>query len=134
MTTSPKEDKATTKEAPATTGADATEDGDQDQRAAVPRVEAVTGPGQGRGRTGEQRSHGPVIITRRNRRTGAPTPVRPRQSARATVDHAMKDPDEFDQFYKDVRTRLLVLTYCLTGDMACRPRRPTAARARQPLP
>lgn len=29
----------------------------------------------------------------------------------------MKDPDEFDQFYKDVRTRLLVLTYCLTGDL-----------------
>lgn len=29
----------------------------------------------------------------------------------------MKDPDEFDQFYKDVRTRLLLLTYCLTGDL-----------------
>ncbi|WP_243056802.1 hypothetical protein [Nocardioides sp. SR21] len=29
----------------------------------------------------------------------------------------MKDPDEFDQYYKDVRTRLLVLTYCLTGDL-----------------
>ena len=29
----------------------------------------------------------------------------------------MKDPDEFDQFYKDVRDRLLVLTYCLTGDL-----------------
>ena len=29
----------------------------------------------------------------------------------------MKDPDEFDQFYKDVRARLLVLTYCLTGDL-----------------
>ena len=30
----------------------------------------------------------------------------------------MKDPDEFDQFYRDVRDRLLVLTYCLTGDLA----------------
>ena len=29
----------------------------------------------------------------------------------------MKDPDEFDQFYRDVRDRLLVLTYCLTGDL-----------------
>ena len=29
----------------------------------------------------------------------------------------MTDPDEFDQFYKDVRTRLLLLTYCLTGDL-----------------
>ncbi|CAN5568198.1 hypothetical protein BH11ACT8_BH11ACT8_19900 [soil metagenome] len=29
----------------------------------------------------------------------------------------MRDPDEFDQFYKDVRTRLLLLTYCLTGDL-----------------
>ncbi|GAA1133575.1 hypothetical protein [Nocardioides aquiterrae] len=29
----------------------------------------------------------------------------------------MRDPDEFDQFYKDVRDRLLVLTYCLTGDL-----------------
>jgi DNA-directed RNA polymerase specialized sigma24 family protein len=29
----------------------------------------------------------------------------------------MLDPDEFDQFYKDVRDRLLVLTYCLTGDL-----------------
>jgi DNA-directed RNA polymerase specialized sigma24 family protein len=33
------------------------------------------------------------------------------------VDGAMKDPDEFDRFYKDVRDRLLVLTYCLTGDL-----------------
>lgn len=30
----------------------------------------------------------------------------------------MRDPDEFDQFYKDVRTRLLLLTYCLTGDLS----------------
>lgn len=30
----------------------------------------------------------------------------------------MKDPDEFDQFYKDVRDRLLLLTYCLTGDLS----------------
>ena len=30
----------------------------------------------------------------------------------------MKDPSEFDQFYKDVRDRLLVLTYCLTGDLS----------------
>ncbi|GAB3199391.1 hypothetical protein GCM10027062_15920 [Nocardioides hungaricus] len=29
----------------------------------------------------------------------------------------MRDPDEFDQFYKDVRGRLLLLTYCLTGDL-----------------
>ncbi|KQW49914.1 hypothetical protein ASC77_25755 [Nocardioides sp. Root1257] len=29
----------------------------------------------------------------------------------------MTDPDEFDQFYKDVRTRLMLLTYCLTGDL-----------------
>lgn len=29
----------------------------------------------------------------------------------------MKDPDEFDRFYRDVRDRLLVLTYCLTGDL-----------------
>jgi DNA-directed RNA polymerase specialized sigma24 family protein len=29
----------------------------------------------------------------------------------------MKEPDEFDQFYKDVRARLLLLTYCLTGDL-----------------
>ncbi len=47
-------------------GSDAAEDGDQDQRPAVPRVGAVTGPGQGRGRTREQRSHGSAIITRRN--------------------------------------------------------------------
>jgi DNA-directed RNA polymerase specialized sigma24 family protein len=38
-------------------------------------------------------------------------------SRAATVDGAMRDPDEFDQFYKDVRTRLLLLTYCLTGDL-----------------
>ena len=30
----------------------------------------------------------------------------------------MKDPDQFDHFYKDVRNRLLVLTYCLTGDLS----------------
>lgn len=30
----------------------------------------------------------------------------------------MREPDEFDQFYKDVRTRLLLLTYCLTGDLS----------------
>lgn len=30
----------------------------------------------------------------------------------------MREPDQFDQFYKDVRTRLLLLTYCLTGDLA----------------
>lgn len=30
----------------------------------------------------------------------------------------MTEPDQFDQFYKDVRTRLLLLTYCLTGDLA----------------
>ena len=29
----------------------------------------------------------------------------------------MRDPDQFDAFYKDVRTRLLLLTYCLTGDL-----------------
>ena len=29
----------------------------------------------------------------------------------------MRDPDEFDQFYKDVRGRLLLLTYLLTGDL-----------------
>ncbi|MGB0099625.1 MAG: hypothetical protein WBP61_05030 [Nocardioides sp.] len=29
----------------------------------------------------------------------------------------MRDPDEFDHFYKDVRGRLLLLTYCLTGDL-----------------
>lgn len=29
----------------------------------------------------------------------------------------MTEPDEFDQFYKAVRTRLLLLTYCLTGDL-----------------
>ena len=29
----------------------------------------------------------------------------------------MTESDEFDQFYKDVRTRLLLLTYCLTGDL-----------------
>lgn len=29
----------------------------------------------------------------------------------------MTEPDEFDQFYKDVRARLLLLTYCLTGDL-----------------
>ncbi|MBA2954004.1 hypothetical protein GON03_06705 [Nocardioides sp. MAH-18] len=29
----------------------------------------------------------------------------------------MTEPDEFDQFYKDVRIRLLLLTYCLTGDL-----------------
>lgn len=29
----------------------------------------------------------------------------------------MRDPDQFDDFYKDVRTRLLLLTYCLTGDL-----------------
>jgi hypothetical protein len=29
----------------------------------------------------------------------------------------MTEPDEFDQFYKDIRTRLLLLTYCLTGDL-----------------
>lgn len=30
----------------------------------------------------------------------------------------MREPDEFDQFYRDVRTRLLLLTYCLTGDLS----------------
>lgn len=30
----------------------------------------------------------------------------------------MRDPDDFDQFYKDVRDRLLLLTYCLTGDLS----------------
>jgi DNA-directed RNA polymerase specialized sigma24 family protein len=29
----------------------------------------------------------------------------------------MRDPDQFDEFYRDVRTRLLLLTYCLTGDL-----------------
>jgi DNA-directed RNA polymerase specialized sigma24 family protein len=29
----------------------------------------------------------------------------------------MRDPAQFDEFYKDVRTRLLLLTYCLTGDL-----------------
>lgn len=29
----------------------------------------------------------------------------------------MTQPDEFDQFYKAVRARLLLLTYCLTGDL-----------------
>jgi len=29
----------------------------------------------------------------------------------------MTEPDEFDQFYKRVRARLLLLTYCLTGDL-----------------
>lgn len=29
----------------------------------------------------------------------------------------MRDPGQFDEFYKDVRTRLLLLTYCLTGDL-----------------
>ncbi len=29
----------------------------------------------------------------------------------------MTESDEFDQFYKDVRARLLLLTYCLTGDL-----------------
>ncbi|MFC7495169.1 MULTISPECIES: hypothetical protein [unclassified Nocardioides] len=29
----------------------------------------------------------------------------------------MTEPDQFDQFYKDVRTRLLLLTYLLTGDL-----------------
>jgi DNA-directed RNA polymerase specialized sigma24 family protein len=36
---------------------------------------------------------------------------------RVTVDGAMRDPDEFDQHYRDVRGRLLLLTYCLTGDL-----------------
>ncbi len=30
----------------------------------------------------------------------------------------MKHPDEFDAFYKDARTRLLLQTYALTGDLA----------------
>ena len=30
----------------------------------------------------------------------------------------MREPDEFDEFYRDVRTRLLLLTYCLTGDLS----------------
>ena len=38
-------------------------------------------------------------------------------STSVTVDDAMRDPDQFDAFYKDVRTRLLLLTYCLTGDL-----------------
>jgi DNA-directed RNA polymerase specialized sigma24 family protein len=29
----------------------------------------------------------------------------------------MRDPDEFDAFYKDARTRLLLQTYALTGDL-----------------
>jgi len=29
----------------------------------------------------------------------------------------MRDPDQFDDFYRDVRNRLLLLTYCLTGDL-----------------
>ena len=43
---------------------DAAEDGDEHQRAAVARVGAVHRPGSGPRRTGEQRSHGPAIITR----------------------------------------------------------------------
>ncbi len=38
-------------------------------------------------------------------------------SGSVTVDDVMRDPDQFDEFYKDVRTRLLLLTYCLTGDL-----------------
>ncbi len=38
-------------------------------------------------------------------------------STSVTVDDVMRDPDQFDEFYKDVRTRLLLLTYCLTGDL-----------------
>ena len=30
----------------------------------------------------------------------------------------MRDPDEFDAFYKDARERLLVQTFALTGDLA----------------
>ena len=30
----------------------------------------------------------------------------------------MKDPDQFDAFYKDARDRLLVQTFCFTGDLA----------------
>ena len=30
----------------------------------------------------------------------------------------MRNPDEFDAFYKDARSRLLLLTYALTGDLA----------------
>lgn len=29
----------------------------------------------------------------------------------------MTEPDEFDQFYRDVRARVLLVTYCLTGDL-----------------
>lgn len=29
----------------------------------------------------------------------------------------MRDPDQFDQFYKDARDRLLVQTFCFTGDL-----------------
>lgn len=39
-------------------------------------------------------------------------------SRSVTVDGAMRDPDQFDLFYKDVRARLLLLTYCLTGDLS----------------
>lgn len=39
-------------------------------------------------------------------------------STSVTVDDAMRDPDQFDEFYRDVRTRLLLLTYCLTGDLS----------------
>ena len=33
------------------------------------------------------------------------------------VGRAMRDPEEFDAFYKDARDRLLVQTFALTGDV-----------------
>ena len=53
------------------------------------------------------------------RRPGSALPrrrlrLRPRLPYRGS---AMRHPDEFDAFYKDARTRLLLQTYALTGDL-----------------
>jgi DNA-directed RNA polymerase specialized sigma24 family protein len=56
-------------------------------------------------------------MTRADGPIRAPTPFRRGYAGPATVDDAMRDPDQFDRFYKDVRTPLLLLTYCLTGDL-----------------
>ncbi len=82
----------------------------------------------------EQRSHGPAIFTRdRALLRCVPAPVRSVGLRSSTVGRplhhgrlprpdgcwtSMKDPEQFDAFYKDARERLLVQTYALTGDLA----------------
>ena len=94
---------------------DAAEGRDQDQRAPVPGVgsrrsersgreprAAKSWPGHPRAGIGALR---------------APTPMCSTAPPRPYGGSVMKQPDEFDAFYKSARTRLLLQTYALTGDL-----------------